>query len=159
MRVDGVWAQPAILFVAVFVALIRAPMALYLHVAHPDWSWLYLLDSRKVPGLLVVSVVAACAGATLGGYYGGVRLVRLGKERILLGVVAGLGLAVFLTILLLGGRLARYGSYAQFHAHRTLPLFDVKLGWVLLLLLIGLAVGTVLTSLELLRDGRRAAAR
>ena len=105
--------------------LIRAPMALYLHVAHPDWSWLYLIDSRKVPGLLVVSVIAACAGATLAGYYGGVRLVRADKVKVLLGAVGGLGLGLLLVLLLVGGRLARYGSYQQFHGGRALPLFDV----------------------------------
>ena len=70
MRVDGPWSQPSIYLVLLFLGMIIAPCALYFYLAHPDWSWLYLVDSTRVPRLAVILVMAAQAGVLVGAYYG-----------------------------------------------------------------------------------------
>lgn len=161
MRLDGVWAQPSITIVALFVAMILAPCAVYFYVAHPDWSWLYLVDAGQVPRLAIVTIIAAYAGAVLGGYAGGVRILRAGrdKERLLLYALGGGALLLGVLVFLFRARLARYGSYAEFQSGTTLPLGDVKLGYVLVAVIVGVIAAAGIVGWELWRDGRRAAAR
>jgi hypothetical protein len=160
VRLDGVWAQPSVTLVAIFVVLVRIPVALYLHLAHPHWSWLYLLDGNKIPRLTVVPILAVASGAILGGWYLGARVVRLVKEeRYLLGGLAGTGAILLLITFLVRGRILQYGSYDQFHAGRSLPLGDVKLGYVLISVVVGMIASIALVGFELKRDGRRAASR
>ncbi len=139
--------------------MILAPCALYFYLAHPDWSWLYLVDSARVPRLAVITVLAAQGGALVGGYYGAAKLVRGGKEVALRFTLAGAGALILILMLFLRARLTHYGTYAQFHGGRALPILDVKLGYVLIAVLIGVGAAAGVVGYELLRDGRRAAAR
>jgi hypothetical protein len=145
--------------VALYVGLIQLPLRLYFYVAHPDWSWLYLLDPGRVPRLAIVSIAAACVAFVALGYYGGARLVRAGREKIALGGLAGGAVALLVAVLMVRGRLGRYGTYTQFHEGRALSLGAVKLGYVLVAVVIGVAASAAFVGWELHRDGRRAAAR
>ena len=61
--------------------------------------------------------------------------------------------------LLVRSRIFVAGSYETFRAGRALPLGDVKLGYVLVAVTIGLWGSIAYVGLELWRDGRRAASR
>ncbi len=142
------------------MAIILCPSAAYLYLAYPDWSWLYVVDPGRVPRLAVVPVVAARAGALAGGYYGAARILREARDRRTLpAVLGGVAALAVLTGFLVRGRLLRYGSYGDWHAGRSLPLSEVKLGYVLVAVLVGTAAAAGFVALELWRDARRAAAR
>ncbi len=156
----GPWSQPSATLVALFGAIILCPTTAYLYLAHPDWSWMYLVDPARVPRLSVVPVVGAGAGALAGGYYGAARILREARDGrllpALLGAVAALGL---LAGFLARGRLMRFGSYGDVHAGRALPLAEVKLGYVLVAVIVGTTAAAGFVAWELWRDARRATAR
>jgi hypothetical protein len=160
IRADGPWAQPPVTIVALFAVIVLAPATAYAVLAHPDWAWLYLFDARRLPRMFVVPAVAAGAAALLGGYYLVARLLaaRVATRHLLAGL-AGSGAAVVLLAAALGGRLWRYGTYADYHARRASALFDVKLGFVLVALAIGLTAAAVYVAWEIWRDGHKAPAR
>jgi hypothetical protein len=156
----GPWTQPSSTLVALFVGIILVPITAYLYLAHPDWSWLYLVDPERVPRLFVVPIVAASAAAVAGGYYGAaVVLAKLRDRRVVPGLIAAVGALVLLLAFVARGRLLRYGSYDEFHGGRALPLFAVKLGYVLVAVIVGTAAAATFVAWELWRDARRAAAR
>ena len=159
LRNDGPWSQPAISLVLLFLAMIVAPCTFYFYLAHSDWSWLYLVDSARVPRLAVITVLAAQAGALVGGYYGACKLVKAGKDVALRLALPGYACVVLILMLVFRARLTHYGTYAQFHGGRALPILDVKLGYVLIAVLIGVGAAAGVVAYELLRDSRRAAAR
>ncbi len=161
MRAEGPFASPAFPLVAIFVGVILAPVTLYLYLAHPAWSWMYLVDPSGVPGLAMVSILVAHGGMTLGGWYGGARLVRAGKrkEQIGLYILAGGSLLLLVTIAASWGRVGRYGTYDEFHDGRALALMEVKLGYVLVALLLGIGAAAGFVALELMRDSRRVRVR
>jgi len=156
IRTDGVWSQPVVSILLLFVGFVLVPSTMYLYLEHPAWSWLYLVDPERVTGLAVVSVLAACVGGVAGGYWGAGKLVRADRERVVLMVLGGLALLLLFVAFLLRGRLGAYGSYADYHHGRALPLSAVKLGYVLIALTTGLAASVSFVAWELVRDGRRA---
>lgn len=160
IRADGPWAQPSVTLVALFAAIVLAPATAYLYLAHADWAWLYLVDSRRVPRMSVVPAVAAGAAALIGGYYGTGRLLaaRLPARQVM-AVVGGVAALIVALLLVARSRLLHVGSYADFHAGRAESLFAVKLGFVLVALAAGVGAASVYLALEILRDGRRAQAR
>ena len=83
----------------------------------------------------------------------------LSKEKILLAGLAGSGALLLLVTFLVRSRLLHYGSYRQYHAGKSLPIGDVKLGYVLIALIAGLVASVSFVGWELKRDGRRAASR
>jgi hypothetical protein len=159
VRADGPFAFPAFPLVAAFTAIVVLPVALYLYLAHPAWTLLYLVDPSTVPGLAVVPIVALHAGAIFLGWYGGVRLLRANRERALRGCLAVSVVLPVIAIALAWGRLGRWGSYAEFHDGRALTLMEVKLGYVLIGVLVGIVAAALFTAVELMRDARRVRTR
>jgi hypothetical protein len=151
----GPWSQPSVTLVGLFAAIILTPATAYLYLAYPDWSWLYLVDPDHVPRLTVVPVMAAGAGALAAGWYFAARLLRVARRRTLPALLAAVAGVALLVGLLLRGRLARYGSYGDFHAGRAVPLAEVKLGYALAAVLVGTGAAAVFVAWELWRDGRR----
>lgn len=147
LRADGVWAQPAISIVWIFVGFIAAPATLYRNWVYPEWSWLYLIDSADVPGLAIVPVIAASGGALIGGYWVGARILRSDRQKALLGAVVGGGFVIVLFASLVSGRLAR-------------PFTDDKFVTIALLTVtIGELAAAAYVGWELWKDGKRALAR
>jgi hypothetical protein len=159
LRVDGPWSQPSISLVLLFAGMILAPGAVYFYLVHADWSWLYLIDSRKVPRFAVLTIVVLHAGALVSGFYAAGRLVRAGRELWLRLALPGYAVVLLMIMLLARGRIGRYGTYEQFKGGSALPLFDVKLGYVLIAAVIGAGAAAAVVAWELYRDGRRAASR
>jgi hypothetical protein len=161
VRAEGPFASPAFYLVASFIGVVLTPITLYLYLAHPAWSWMYLIDPSSVPGLAVITLLVAHGGAAIAGWYAGARLIRAGKRQeqiALYGLIAG-GVVLLAALLLSWGRIGRYGTYGEFHDGRALSLTEVKLGYVLVALTIGLLVAAGFVALELMRDSRRVRAR
>ncbi len=160
MRADGPFASPAFVLVLGFACVVVVPMTLYFHWAHSAWGWLYLVDPAKVPALAVVPVAVAHGGAVIGGWYLGARLLRADRRGAVRGMAAAGAGILLLAAILLGGRLGRYGSYADHDAGEPLRgLMEVKLGWALIVVLLGFATAATYVWLELQRDSRRVRAR
>jgi hypothetical protein len=159
IRADGPFAFPAFHLLATFAGIVLVPITMYLYLAHPAWSWMYLTDPAGVPGLALLPLVVAHAGLPLAGWYVAARLLRSGRERILVYVVAGTPVVLLVATLLCWGRLGKYGSYAAFHEGRALSLMQVKLGYVMIGVMVGLAAAAGYLALELLRDSRRVRSR
>ena len=152
--------QPPLALVGTFVAILLWPTTAYLYLAHPDWSWLYLVDTDHVPRLVVVPLVAAATAAVGVGYWGAARLLAVvADRRALPAALAGLGAIVLLLAFLARERLLHDGSYGEYHAGRALPLFDVKLGYALVAVAVGVIGAAAFVAWELSQDGRRAQSR
>jgi hypothetical protein len=159
VRADGPFAAPAFPLVVIFIAIVLTPIALYLYLAHPDWSWMYLIDPADVPGLAIVPLLVLHGGFVVVGWYVGARLIRTSRDRVALYALAGAALVVVLLVLIAWGRIGRYSSYDDFHAGRSLKILEVKLGYVLVGLALGIAAAAAYVCLELSRDSRRVRTR
>jgi tetrahydromethanopterin S-methyltransferase subunit D len=151
--------MPAFTLVALFSGLLLVPVTLYLYWAHDAWSWLYLVDPAEVPELAVIPVVVVVAGATLAGWYVGALLVRADLRPALTYATGGVAAVLVLGLVLLRARLGAYGAYGDFHDGRAHDLMEVKLGYVLVVLLLALFGAAAVVALELVRDSRRVRAR
>jgi hypothetical protein len=162
IKADGPFASPAFFLVATFAAVVLTPITLYLYLAHPGWSWMYLVDPATIPSVAIVPlVVLVHAGMALVGWYVGARLLRAGKgkEKIALYALAAGSLLWLALVALARGRLGRYGTYAEYHDGRALDLMDVKLGYVLVAVAFGAGAAALFVALELGRDSRRVRTR
>ena len=159
VKADGQFAAPAFPLVAIFIAVVLTPIALYLYLAHPAWSWMYLVDPADVPGLAIVPLLVLHGGFVVGGWYLAGRLIRTGREKQARYGLLGAGVVVVLVTAIGWGRIGHYGSYRDFHGGRALDIFDVKLGYVLVGLFIGIGAAAGYVALELARDSRRVRTR
>jgi hypothetical protein len=160
LRADGVWAQPAVLLVALYGAIVLAPATIYLTLAYPDWSWLYLFPATRLPGLAAIPLAASAIAALIGGWFGVGRLVVLGvdRRRIAMGL-GGVAGVLLLVVIAARARVFSWGTTADFRAGRALSIFEVKLGYVLIALAIGAIAAGAFVAWELFRDGRKASSR
>jgi hypothetical protein len=160
VRAEGPFAWPAFPLVAIFIGVVLTPVTLYLYLAHPAWSWMYLFDPGDITGLTMASLLAH-AGMVMAGWYGGSRLLRADKKKDLVAVylLVGGALVAMVAIGLSWGRIGHYGTYVEFHDGRALELMEVKLGYVLVALALGVATAAGFVGLELMRDSRRVRAR
>lgn len=159
VRVDGAFPTPLFGMVLMFIGLVLAPMTLYLHLAHGAWSWLYMVDPGTLPALAVVPVLVLQSGALIGTWYLGARLIAAGNPRPVGFIAAACGLVFIVLAILLSGRLAAYGSYEAYQRGATAGLMDVKLGYVLIALILGLIAATSFVAIELVHDSRRVQGR
>jgi hypothetical protein len=159
VRADGLFAAPAFPLVAIFIAVVLTPISLYLYLAHPAWSWMYLVDPAEVPGLAVLPLLVLHGGAVVAGWHLGARLIRTGREKQARYGLLGAGLVVLLAAAIGWRRLGHYGSYDDFHSGRAIDIFDVKLGYVLVGLALGIGSAASYVALELARDSRRVRTR
>lgn len=144
---------------AIFIAVVLTPISLYLYLAHPAWSWMYLVDPEEVPGLAVVPLLVLHGGFVVGGWYLGGRLIRTNREKQARLGLAGALLVVVLITAIAWGRIGHYGSYGDFHQGRAIDIFDVKLGYVMVGLALGIGAAAGYVALELTRDSRRVRTR
>jgi hypothetical protein len=159
VRASGAFGSPGFPLVLVFLGLIALPTSLYLYWAHTAWSLLYLFDPARVPAIMVVPVLVVQSVALLGAWLVATALIRANRDRALLGTLAGAIVTLAAMGLLLSSRLGAYGSYQVFEAGAAVGLLEVKLGYVLIAILLGLGAAGAFVAVELLRDGRRVRAR
>ena len=138
-----------------FEVFLGWPAALYLCVAFPDWSWMYLVDPHRLPTGTVILVLLAAAATLVGGYLLGWALVRTARDRLLFGVLGGGSLVLLILAIAARGRLWAAGTFSDYHAGRAPVLTEGKLGWALLVILLCLSSGAFFVGLTLFREGRR----
>jgi hypothetical protein len=156
IRIDGLFAPPAFWLVLIFAGIILIPLAFYLYMAHPAWTWMYTVDPEAVPSILLLPLLVGHGLMFVGGWLVGGKLVRNHKTRQALYGVLGASVLLIVMVLLFWGRLGHYGTYEEFTDGRALQLMEVKLGYVLIVILLGLGAAAVLTALQLVHDSRRA---
>ncbi len=159
IRIDGLWGRPAFPILFVFATVLLIPLALYLYLAHPAWTWMYALDPSDIPSLLFLPLLVGHGVAVIAGWVIGGRLIRAGNFRhALIGLVMG-SLVLAVAVLGLWGRLGRAGTLEEFRDGRALGLFEVKLGYVLVVMVLGVGAAITIVALQLVRDSRRATSR
>ena len=153
----GRLVQCAALHVALlFEGLVIWPATLYLYFAHPDWSWMYLVDPRHLPHVVAPATLLADAAALVAGFAAGYSLIRAGKYREVWGALGGVAVLLAALILLTRRRLFHYGSFDEYRAGaHLLALHQVKLGYTLAVVAVGIAAALAYASWQLHLAGRR----
>jgi hypothetical protein len=159
IRADGPFAPPAFTLVLINVGLVTAPVTLYFYAAHADWSWLYLVDPERVPGLALVPLVVGHALVVVGGWYLGGWLVRTDRQRVLLYTLLGVVVVFLIAMVIAVPRLSTATTYAGYIAGASGGLMGVELGWALLVSFAASASAAGYVFVELMRDSRRVRAR
>ncbi len=141
------------LLVALFAALVFAPVCAYFLAFAGDWSIAYLTDSRAIPSALLLILVVLDALSVLVGFS-----VGRGSRRSLQAVTALIGVplgAALVFIVLFFGRLRVDGTFHQVRGDfGTQPVAGGPLGYALVWMFGLLAAGFGLT-LRLLREPPR----
>jgi hypothetical protein len=122
---------------------------------YPDWSWMYFVDPRRLPWGVSILVLLGHVATLMGGYLLGWTLLRAHREKVVYGLLAGLALALLTFVLTMQKRIARYGTFEDFHAGRTLALTQAKLGWTLVACSIGVTIAIALVGFTLWEQGKR----
>ncbi|AKT39398.1 hypothetical protein [Chondromyces crocatus] len=142
-----------------FGLLVFTPICAYFLTFAPDWSFAYLIDSRRVPSALELLLLIADAAAVPAGF---LAMERAGEHRSFraTGSLVGAPLALAaLLVLLLGKRLTVEGTYRQIQGDFGVgAVAGGPLGYALLWMHGLLIAGLVLTAQALL-NGRRSAKR
>jgi hypothetical protein len=139
--------------------VVVTPITLYLHLAHPAWSWMYMVDPAEIPALAIVPVLVGHGGMVVAGWYLGAYLLRTDKDRPARAALAGGALVALVATLIAWPRIGAYGKYGDYHAGVAHDLWDVKLGYVLIGLVVGIGAAAGYVALELVRDSRRVRTR
>ena len=159
VRADGVFALPAFAVMLMFCGFLLLPTTLYLYTSHPAWACMYLVDPSELSWFFVLLALAAHIGALFAGWFLGARMLRTGSSRFALYAAGGVGVVALLGIATAWERLGVVGTFVEFDDKRALPLMEVKLGYVIVAIVLGVAIGSTIVALELLRDSRRAKTR
>jgi hypothetical protein len=161
VRADGPFASPSFLVVLLFTGILLVPMTFYFYVWHPAWTWMYLVDPDRIPALAVIPLVFLHGAFVIGGWYGGARLIRAGRARAAMYSIGVGGAVVLVATVTAWGRLGHVGTYQEFWdtPSRALPMMEVKLGYVMVAMVLGLAVAAGSVAVELVRDSRRVRSR
>ena len=159
IRAGGMFASPSFLLVLIFVVFGVLPATLYVYLVHSAWAWMFVVDPESVPRLILVPVLVLAGGSVVGGWCVGAELIRRGKEKIAKYAVGGMfGFTLVLVVFCLP-RLALAGTYAEFWEGNALGLQQVKLGYVLLVLALGLGSAAGYIGVALARDSTRVRSR
>jgi hypothetical protein len=141
--------------VLTFAGIILWPVAVYYYVVFPDWSWMYFVDSQRLPWVVSVLVFVGNVVTLLGGYLLGWQLLRARRDNLLYGVGAALAIGLLVFTIVCRGRLFNQGSYADFHDGRALSAGESKLGWALGATGLGLSAALALVCFTLWEQGKR----
>jgi hypothetical protein len=138
-----------------FEAIIFWPVALYFILVHPAWAWMYLVDPSRLPFGVSLLVLVADVAALLGGYLLGWLLLRQRRERLLYGLLGGMGLVLIIFLIICRGRLMHSGSFDEYHAGHASTVGEGKIGWALAATATGVAAAVVLVGFTLWEQGKR----
>jgi hypothetical protein len=159
VRLDGPWTQPTISLVGLYLGIILIPATAYLFLAHPAWFFHYLFDPQRVPRLAVIPLIALLTVILGAAYVAGVRLIRSTKAKHTRWFLLGGALALGGAAVLLRERLGSYGTFEEYRAGNAATLGEVKLGYVLIALVVGVVAAASFVSWELWKDSKRVAIR
>lgn len=110
------WQSDLLLPVVSFAVLTTAPVSLYLYLAYPEWSWMYLLDPARLPRATGLAVVVTTTLMVPVGFLLGWVLLRLLQSRGLFGILGGLAMGLLLIVIAGQRRFFYLGRYDDFRA-------------------------------------------
>jgi len=144
---DEAARDPHILAVTLYAILVFAPVAGYFATFAPDWSFAYLIESRRVPSAVSLTLVLFAASAVVGGFVAG----RRALERHAPGELAWLaGFPLALVLLICAALYDRLGvdaTYDQFVSNfGREPIFTSRLGLAVVWMDGIVVAGAVLTA-------------
>jgi hypothetical protein len=155
VRVDGPFSTPAFPLVALHAGVIVAPIALYFYAVHPAWSWMYWVPPARVSSAAGLPLMVAHAGLVIGSWYVGGMLMRRSLERATRFVVIAMSIGLLFGVLIWRSRLGTAADYLGFNAGKGTSMFNVVLGWALVISLLALLISAGYVVVELMRDSRR----
>ncbi len=157
-RAGGV-ATRSLLVVSAFSLLVFAPISGFFLAFAPDWSYVYLVDSQRLPGAVDLGLVLLDAASVPLGFVAATRNARLKRPSGILRTAALPALGIVVTALLSFSRLGLQATYTQFHGDfGTRPVSGSPLGYALLWMALVLAGAVFWTGLWL-RKASQAAER
>jgi hypothetical protein len=157
-RAGGV-ATRSLLVVSAFSLAVYAPISGYFLAFAPDWSYVYLVDSQRLPGAVDLGLVLMDAASVPVGFAAAARWARARRAGPILRMGAVPAAAALLTVLITLRRLGVHATYAQFHGDFGVQsVSGSPLGYALLWMTLVL-VGAVGFTLSWLRRASRAARR
>jgi hypothetical protein len=110
------WQSDLLLPVVSFAVLTTTPVSLYLYLAYPDWSWMYLLEPARLPRATGLAVVVTITLMVPVGYLLGWASLRLFQARGLFGLLGGLAMGLALIVIAGQRRFFYLGRYEDFRA-------------------------------------------
>jgi hypothetical protein len=151
-------ATRSLLLAALFGLLVFAPVAGFFLAFSPDWSYAYVVDSQRLPGVVDLALVLTDAASVPAGFVVASRWAatrRLGAL-LRLAMIPALLTIVFVAAAL--PRLSVHATYAQYHGDfGTRTVSGSPLGYALLWMLSVLAAAIVWTlrSVRVMGQARR----
>jgi hypothetical protein len=138
-----------------FVGIILWPVAIYFYVAHADWSWMYFVDSKRLPWVLAPLVLLGSLVTTLGGYLVGWVLLRGRNDRAVLATLAALFIFLLVFVTTFSARLFTQGTFGEYHAGHGLAAGEGQLGWALAVCSLGVAIALAVVASAMRDQGKR----
>jgi hypothetical protein len=138
-----------------FEALIAWPVALYFYMVHPDWSWMYFVDPRRLPMGMAPLILLGNVATLLSGYVIGWALLRARRDHAVMATLGALCLLLLIFTLALSGRILTSSTFTQFHLGRLRGGSTGRLGWSLWICGIGTSGAVVSVFLHLREQGKR----
>ena len=145
-------ASRALIVVTAFSVLIYAPVCGYFLAFSPDWSFAYLVDSRRLPSAVDLALVLVDVASVPAGFAAALRKARARHLRwvALAAVLPAAG--ALLAMLALLPRLGVHATYAQYHGDfGTRAAAGSELGYALLWMHAVLIAGVLWTARALKR--------
>lgn len=145
--------------VVAFAAFVWFPVVGYFAAFHGDWSYLYLVSSRRVPSAIDLVLVLAASAIVVGAFWATAHPLRKRRLAPVFAMMAAPAVLLLVALPLSLRRLAVSGTFAQFHGDfGTEPIGASVLGKGVLLMGFLLVLGVGWTVHSLARMGSEAAA-
>ncbi len=134
-----------------FAAFVQGPIVAYFVAFHGDWAYLYLLDWRRVPSAVDLTLVLVSALAVPAGALAALPAARARRLGSVVRIGAGPVLLAFALLAWGARRLAVSATYAQFHGDfgtQSIGSSSLGLGilWMGVLFVLGIAWSVRLSS-------------
>jgi hypothetical protein len=108
-------ANRSLLGVSLFSMLVFAPVSAYFLALAPDWSYAYVVDSQKLPGVVDLSLVLVDAASVPLGFVAARSAARAKRASSLMRIATVPAVALVAFVLVAFPRLGRNATYAQYH--------------------------------------------
>lgn len=145
--------------VVAFATFVWLPVVGYFAAFHGDWSYLYLVSSRRVPSAIDLVLVVAASGVVVVAFWAAAHPLRRRRLAPVFALMAAPAVVLAVALPLSLRRLAVSATFAQFHGDfGTEPIGASVLGKGVLLMGFMLALGIGWTVHSLARMGAETAA-
>jgi hypothetical protein len=143
---EGVWNFQT-QAVALYAALVFAPVAGYFAAFASDWSYAYFIDGRAIPSAISLTLVLVAAGAVVGGFVTGRRALERHAPNELVWLAGAPTAFVVVVFAALHNRFGVDATYEQFVSDfGREPLFTSRLGFAVVWMNSIVVTGAVFTA-------------